>query len=34
MSVHKDLVIDDARPLCDAAEALGSTRRNPDGADV
>jgi hypothetical protein len=31
MSVHKDLVIDDARPFCDAAEALGSTRRNRTG---
>jgi hypothetical protein len=33
MSAHKDLVIDDARRLCDAAEALWSTRRNPDWAD-
>jgi hypothetical protein len=33
MSAHKDLVIDDTGPLCDVAEALGSTRRNPDSAD-
>jgi hypothetical protein len=34
MSAHKVSLIDDARPLCDAVEALGSTRLNLDRADL
>jgi hypothetical protein len=34
MFAHEDLVIRDARPLCDAGKAFESKRRNPDWADL